>query len=333
MLRPGASRDLGLWLEDPVRDKVNEQCSLRTACSVYVIAHEVVSVSTTGAKQVVGTLAGAVALILSLGWASPVSASLPGTNGRFVFSGLMDLQADSASMIGTTGHLARRMQVVYHTANEEQYVSSPKWSPSGKWIAYVQEFFGALRVVRADGSQTKTLFRGRDVNSPAWSPNGSHIAFCWRDDIYTVRRDGTHVTRLTWSPRRGEYDLDWSSRHLLAFDTEGGQIYSMRWDGTGLRQLTSGPGPNAAPSWAPRGHRLAYEHDNQIWTMRADGSHPASLGITGHSPVWSPDGSHIAYLRGVRGAIHLVAPSGTGDITLGTPRGASFLEDLDWQRR
>jgi hypothetical protein len=48
-------------------------------------------------------------------------------------------------------------------------------------------------------------------------------------------------------------------------------------DGSGLRRLTSGPGPNISPAWSPDGKRLVFRaadahvfEASDIWIMNAD---------------------------------------------------------------
>src|SRR5262245_7633101 len=50
-------------------------------------------------------------------------------------------------------------------------------------------------------------------------------------------------------------------------------------DGSGLRRLTSGPGPNLSPAWSPDGKRLVFRavdahvvEASDSWIMHADGS-------------------------------------------------------------
>jgi TolB protein len=52
------------------------------------------------------------------------------------------------------------------------------------------------------------------------------------------------------------------------------------------------------PVWSPDGTRIAWRHGMSIWLMDADGSHKrqASLGYTTHTPRWSPDGEWIAFV-------------------------------------
>ena len=82
------------------------------------------------------------------------------------------------------------------------------------------------------------------------------------------------------------------------------EIFTVRTDGTGLRQLTDDPWWEEAPSWSPDGRRIAYsvwtEDDagtSDVWIMNADGSGKKNLtkgDPHGGRPVWSPDGKQIA---------------------------------------
>jgi TolB protein len=76
-------------------------------------------------------------------------------------------------------------------------------------------------------------------------------------------------------------------------------IYRVNSDGTGLRQLTDGPGVEEHPSWSPDGKRIVYSdfEKGTLWTMNADGSGKVELG-EGSAPHWSPDGRQIVYSPG-----------------------------------
>jgi Tol biopolymer transport system component len=72
-------------------------------------------------------------------------------------------------------------------------------------------------------------------------------------------------------------------------------IYSIRPDGTGLRQLThdaDGTTNNGVDSSSPDGTKLVYVSNRAgasytLWTMNADGSHPTRLTKTeGHFADW-----------------------------------------------
>lgn len=80
------------------------------------------------------------------------------------------------------------------------------------------------------------------------------------------------------------------------------QIFTVRPDGSDIKQITSGATSSSAPRWSPDGKRIAYVTGGQIWTMQADGDDRkqvtrTSTGASG--PVWSPDGKWIAFVSDV----------------------------------
>jgi len=85
------------------------------------------------------------------------------------------------------------------------------------------------------------------------------------------------------------------------------QIYSVRPNGTGLKQLTDFPnGVNAhRPSPSPDGMKVLFNREDedsaQIWIMNADGSDRHRFlrdrGAFDFDASWSPDGSQIAFSR------------------------------------
>jgi TolB protein len=93
---------------------------------------------------------------------------------------------------------------------------NPSHSPDGAQILFESNLDGEetldLYVMQADGGGLALL--REDAQSPVWSPDGKGIAFSQPDggdeEIFTIRADGTHLTRLTahagldrlpnWSP-------------------------------------------------------------------------------------------------------------------------------------
>jgi Tol biopolymer transport system component len=80
-------------------------------------------------------------------------------------------------------------------------------------------------------------------------------------------------------------------------------IFVIRADGTGRRQLTNDLHKDRAPTWSPDGSRIAFYSDRsgsyRIWTIHPDGSGLQQMteasGVDVTTPVWSPDGSRMAY--------------------------------------
>lgn len=111
-------------------------------------------------------------------------------------------------VIGLDGSGPRRL-----TRWSESDGDNPDWSPNGKWILFRSHVDDSSRqsqyfLVRPGGTGRKqiTHFRkGTHVASASFSPDGGSIVFAkgpegGNIDLYKMRRDGSHVRRLTRSP-------------------------------------------------------------------------------------------------------------------------------------
>lgn len=93
---------------------------------------------------------------------------------------------------------------------------------------------------------------------------------------------------------------------LIAFDSTqdytNGDIFTMRSDGSEVKNLTNNLATDESPAWSPDGTRIAFESDRSgdadIYVMNADGSNLSRLtddrGFEGNFS-WSPDGTRIVY--------------------------------------
>lgn len=82
-------------------------------------------------------------------------------------------------------------------------------------------------------------------------------------------------------------------------------VFTADADGTDLEQVTSKPGPEFDPAWAPDGSRFVYRdsrrginRDDEIYVVDADGSNARNLTrdpANDWGPDWSPDGRTIVF--------------------------------------
>ena len=100
-------------------------------------------------------------------------------------------------------------------------------------------------------------------------------------DIYLVRGDGTHLTRLTSEP---SFERDPAFSHdgaVLAFasDRSGSmQIHVMDLVHGGVKQLTSLAAGADQPSWSGDDAKLIFHSGASVYVMAADGSNPQVVG-------------------------------------------------------
>jgi TolB protein len=200
------------------------------------------------------------------------------------------------------------------------------WSPDGSRIAF--ESRGAIWLLGADGEGLARLVaRGGawgSAHSPTWSPDGRVLAFSAERarEIWVVDADGSNAHRLLRLAKLeaediGVGEIDWSpDGRRLAFTGHGGWlawVYVVNTNGTNLRRLTErGWAWATNPRWSPDGRRIAFEQwarnptniysdrDSEIYVMTLDSGSQAQLTRNREydgTPVWSPDGRRIAFVR------------------------------------
>ncbi len=95
----------------------------------------------------------------------------------------------------------------------------------------------------------------------------------------------------------------------IAFSADFGQgfeLYTVRPDGAGLRQVTEGERDAVHPDWSPDGRQITFgieseEHEG-VGLMGRNGAHLRDLTPTGFQgqPAFTPDGRHIVFSRPAR---------------------------------
>ena len=149
----------------------------------------------------------------------------------------------------------------------------PSWSPDGSRIVYKKDNHLVILTLATGASKNLTEPGPQHDNFPQWSPKGDVIMFTSDRDgdedfrLYLIRPDGTGLRKLTDSP--GDAHSIWSpdgqwivfSSARMGFKDERalaetipqpyGELFAVRPDGTGLRQLTDNQWEDATPAWKP----------------------------------------------------------------------------------
>ena len=213
--------------------------------------------------------------------------------------------------------------------------SGPRWSPDGKYIAFVSSQSGKLdiKVVAAGEGQsapTLDLHPSGDgegnQESPVWNAQSDKLAYVsdqdGHADVYvsplpTSENVQTAPVRIT-SADTDEFLGDWSpDGQWLVFSRRGGPDTQGLWlrnpNGVNLFRLTSEN--DLAPTWSPDGDAIAFvrrspaqnqEANRDIYLLRPEDGDDwrsplkaiplVSSPAPDHSPAWAPDGDTLVYV-------------------------------------
>jgi tricorn protease len=212
----------------------------------------------------------------------------------------------------------------------------PLWTAGGSAVVYVSDRSGAENLWRQPvptrgvegaagagqptaGAAPLTRFESGRVLWPSITTDGRTIAFERDFGIWTVGSDGGEPTPVavrlrgatrTPAVRSHRLTSDFGDLALspdgekLAFIARGEVFATGAEDGGPARRITRTTQPEAGPSWAPDSRRLAYT-SRRSGTMKVvmydfatgEETELAADGRDHASPVFSPDGTELAFVR------------------------------------
>src|SRR5262245_20030737 len=211
---------------------------------------------------------------------------------------------------------------------EDVSSSHPRWSPNGKFLAFLSARNDGKTQVwllnRQGGEAQKLTDMAQDVDGFEWAPDRRRLVLVLRDpspdELEAAKskdkdksddgaRDKKAKTPKPWVVDRLQFKrdttgyLDRRRTHLYVFDVGA----------KSLTQITSGDFDDDEPAWSPDGMRVAFTsnrslpdpdrtYNSDIWIVGADnkdkGAHLAQVTSNlgeDHEAAWSPDGKWIAY--------------------------------------
>ena len=224
---------------------------------------------------------------------------------------------------------------------------------SAATLAYERDTTGGgtdIWIWDQDGNSPVNLTNSTDgtVNiTPSFSPDGQKIAYCSRlstgqFEIWMMDSSGASKRRVTnnlmpyacgsWRP---VWSTDGQWLYFSGSSTAGDrEAYKVKVDGTGVQQLTNIVGQNTLMFDISRNFTKATfargsegnDRTNRIYVSNADFSDPQLIGAgpASYSPVFSRDGSRIAYSTippidsTFNFSVHVINTDGTSDAVVTT---------------
>jgi Tol biopolymer transport system component len=175
-------------------------------------------------------------------------------------------------------------------------------SPDGKQLAYWNGAGIHVAPLRGGGGHRlpgQPPQREFANAAPAWAPDGERLVFVNGDRLYTISRHGNNLRLILiapglwpspqWSPDGEEIVFVRSSSQ----DTVNDTIEIVGVDGSRRRRVGRGDWPR----FSPDGQWIAYSSAQGVYVVSAEGGKPRLVVRDGFSPIWSPDGRHLAFDR------------------------------------
>ncbi len=203
----------------------------------------------------------------------------------------------------------RKERVLTH---DRKGVSYPRWSPSGDRLAYLANDVNnkpQIFVMPMSGGDSVQLTKvSTGVQQYAWRPDGEAMAYAASDEA--VKKTGGE--RFDDAFEVGDNDFLVNAKplptHLWLISVGGGEAKRLT-SGTWTLPISHPPSSPASPiAWSPDGKSIAFVKIATPYSGDADqsslqildvssGQIQAVTGRTKHEgyPVFSPDGTHLAY--------------------------------------
>ena len=274
-------------------------------------------------------------------------ATFPGANGDMVYVAENTCDAGCSYALDMFDPADGRVVASFSSVG----LGRPRFSPDGRFIAGNAGMIHSVDEPDASGPEVRV------GDFPAWSPTGRQLVS--EEEVGRGRRKATVLQVVTPSGRRvrripgprnppsASFLPDWSVRNEIVFQAIPARgersprgLYRVRPNGRGLRRITTGV-RDRYPNWSPDGREIVFVRYGlgsgpYIYAVRRDGTGLRQItngaGGFGVQPVWSPDGTRIAYNG--RGGLRTVDARGRdARLLLAEGGGTGTFLWLDWAPR
>jgi Tol biopolymer transport system component len=207
----------------------------------------------------------------------------------------------------------------------------PRWSPDGKYLAFLSGRDGAksekddedskkkeVWLLNREGGEAQKLSDTiQDVSEFSWSPSGDRIVLILQDPSINEIEASKSKEKSDAKPKPHPWVIDrlhFKEDEIGYLDRRRTHLYVFDVASRKMTQITSGDYDDSAPAWSPDGKSIAFSsnrsdpedpdrnYNTDIWVVAADNADQGkslvrvttNLGADG-SPAWSPDGKWIAF--------------------------------------
>lgn len=236
----------------------------------------------------------------------------------------------------------------YQLTEGEKSSTDPQWSPDGKWLAFLSERASSipdakkemtqLYLISPSGGEARQITNVETgLRNFEWSPDGKRIAFSAPDP-----ESAEHKAR---KKKYGDFqiiDADYTMTHLWVLDVPAADDSAL----PNPARLTSGDDFTVDSfRWSPDGSRIAFDATKDpaladggtrdIYFLTVADKSLKKLGTPGpnENPVWSPDGTKIAYNSSNGGDFYYYANSAIDVVAAGGGRPKILTSKFDEDSR
>jgi dipeptidyl aminopeptidase/acylaminoacyl peptidase len=208
--------------------------------------------------------------------------------------------------------------------------SLPKVAPSGRYVVFERRATvdgpASLYTVGATGGGLRALTRGGNDHEAAFSPDGKGIVFVRsttagvnvNDDLYSIRPTGSGLARLTrtggideFAPRYFAAGIIFSRGESTPGPAAYADIFTMRRNGTKVKEQVRGVGSAYVEDVAPNGRTLIFRRAQGLWVKKIGPTKAHKLSNlpdqSETSSVFSSDGKRVAAFVAVEEQQQLVS--------------------------
>lgn len=216
-----------------------------------------------------------------------------------------------------------------------------KWSPDGKWIAYLchakqdlsQSAIQLCLSATTPNGESKVLSEGVPRGRYSWSPDGAHLAYFTSSKsnfaLYVAGADGATPRLLTETkgfPGEPEWSRDGRRIVFSGKESKKAAIFLINVDGSGKTRLTAPKLQASRPFWSPDGKQIAFaggaHGEPQVYIENDDGSgvreltHDKKIGC--RTDAWIEESSLLLLQCGPRSNLSYMGVTNLNFYTLAT---------------